>query len=71
MLRVFSHDGISENIQIPRGVLNILVRQGVCRFSGYRLRLFFMNRVSKEGKSSGAGDQKMSKGKILIDLVIL
>ena len=47
---------------------------GMCRFSGYRFRLFFLEegiKRSKEGKFSGAGCQSMSKEEILLQRVII
>ena len=40
------------------------------RLPGYHFRPFFFNRVSKEGSFSGAGCQKFSKGKTLLDQVV-
>ena len=53
------------------GVLSIFVRQGCAVFQGIVFAYFFENRVSKEGKFSGAGSQNMSKEEILLQQVII
>ena len=47
------------------GVLSIFVLRGCAVFQGIVFAHFFQNRVSREGKFSGAGCQNMSKEEIL------
>ena len=53
------------------GLLGISVRPGCAIFQGIAFAYFFKNRVSKEGKFSGAGCQNMSKEEILLEKVII
>ena len=48
------------------GALSIFVLRGCAVFKGIVFTYFSLNRVSKEGKFSGAGCQNMSKEEILL-----
>ena len=59
-------EDLRESYTPGGGVLSIFVLRGCAVFQGIVFAYFFWNRVSKEGKFSGAGCQNMSKEEILL-----